>query len=130
MVKIVNVNIHQVGKCMKKNLQKLKIFLDKKRKIVYTYSRTRRELIKIIGGIEMKITIEAKGEKFIVDYYFKEMTESEIIELKELIEECNWDNFDNIDRLYFASVSQTAIYDFTINKRPEAIYFIQCNENN
>ena len=53
----------------------------------------------------MSMTIEAKGKKFIVDDYFKEMTESEIIELKELIEECNWNNFDNVDTLYFASGS-------------------------
>ena len=76
----------------------------------------------------MSMTIEAKGKKFIVDDYFKEMTESEIIELKELIEECNWNNFDNVDTLYFASGSQTATYDFIVNKRPEAIYFTQCEE--
>ena len=76
----------------------------------------------------MSMTIEAKGKKFIVDDYFKEMTESEIIELKELIEECNWDNFDNVDTLYFANGSQTATYDYRIHKRPEAIYFTQCEE--
>lgn len=76
----------------------------------------------------MSITIEAKGKKFIVDDYFKEMTALEIIELKELIEECNWSNFDNIDTLYFASGSQTAKYDFIVNKRPEAIYLTQCEE--
>lgn len=76
----------------------------------------------------MSMTIEVKGRKFIVDDYFREMTNSEIIELKEVIKECNWNNFDNIDILYFASASQTAIYDFIINKRPDAIYFIQCEE--
>ena len=69
----------------------------------------------------MNVTIEAKGRKFIVNDYFKEMTKSEIIELKELIEECNWNNFEDGDMLYFTSASQTAMYDFIVNKRPEAI---------
>ena len=76
----------------------------------------------------MSMTIEAKGKKFIVDDYFKEMTESEVEELKQSLGSCNWNNFRDGDTLHFASGSQTATYDYRIHKRPEAIYFTQCEE--
>lgn len=76
----------------------------------------------------MSMTIEAKGKKFIVDDYFKKMTELEIIELKESIDECNWNNFEDVDVLYFASGSQTAIYDFIVNQQDGNIFLTQCKE--
>jgi hypothetical protein len=74
------------------------------------------------------MTIEAKGKKFIVDDYFEKMTELEIIELKESIEECNWNNFDEVDTLYFASGSQTATYDFMVKQQDGNIFLTQCEE--
>ena len=49
----------------------------------------------------MSMTIEAKGKKFIVDDYFKEMTESEVEELKQSLGSCNWNNFNDEDTLHF-----------------------------
>ena len=73
----------------------------------------------------MSMTIEAKGKKFIVDDYFKEMTESEVEELKQSLGSCNWNNFNDEDTLHFASDSQTATYNFTVNKAEGYIYLKQ-----
>ena len=73
----------------------------------------------------MSMTIEAKGKKFIVDDYFKKMTESEVEELKQSLGSCNWNNFRDGDTLHFASDSQTATYNFTVNKAEGYIYLKQ-----
>lgn len=72
--------------------------------------------------------INVNGIRFIVDDYFKEMTELEKIELIENIQECKWNNFEDVDVLYFASGSQTATYDFIVHKHEGNIFLTQCEE--
>lgn len=74
---------------------------------------------------DMSMTIEVKGEKFIVDYHFKKMTESEVEELKQSLGSCNWNNFNSKDILYFASGSQSANYDFIVHKVEGYIFLTQ-----
>ena len=74
--------------------------------------------------------INVNGIRFIIDDYFKKITEVEKSELITNIQECNWNNFEDVDVLYFASGSQTATYDFIVNKFDDnTIILTQCKES-